>query len=502
MRNLHRDEDGVTVVIVVLSLIAMFGMLVIVVDVGGLLLKRREMVNGSDSAALAAAKTCASQPDTTDPEAQADTYAMSNVGTLNTGSGGIVTDPNCDTGESGYVTVEYTSGQKLFFAPVLGAGNNGNVVTDATAAWGPLGGGAVVPIVIQSETIQGTCKIPDPDFDPNTDPPKDCPLWFNNGDTLGSGDWGFMNLDEWGVDPGDNCPNGGASPGGRSGWILNNYGVPLYLKGDPPGSLPTYVCSDGGHANRDWSDLVSRMQANPILLFPVNDCTGQLDQQGNPDPCVAGNVAPRNVGKYDIVGFVKLKLIQVLQGNDTTLTDGTPCAVDCGGTNSVTQTCNTTLGNPVANGVGFGEWSLGALATSSACGASKTPDSITGVSVTSGNGSNKVTYAPCTSPSVPAGCDYLFNSTAPYLLDWYNGASGGAGGSKAKNYDVHFTWTVNGTAPTPGICHPHTSDSNAICIETQYLGFDTGGNVVGVGQLFGTFGYVLCDRNLGTCPGQ
>ena len=53
-----RDEDGVTLIIVTLCLVALFGMLVLVVDVGGLLLNRREMVNASDAAALSAAKSC------------------------------------------------------------------------------------------------------------------------------------------------------------------------------------------------------------------------------------------------------------------------------------------------------------------------------------------------------------------------------------------------------------------------------------------------------------
>jgi Flp pilus assembly protein TadG len=491
--RLHRDEKGVTLVIVVLCLVALFGMLVLVVDVGGLLLKRREMVNGADAAALAAAKTCASQADTSDPETQADAFAMSNVGSLNAGSGGIQTDPGCDSGSSGYVTVQYTSGQKLFFAPVLGFGSNGNVTNAATAAWGPLAGGQAVPIVIEEGTLQGPCQIPDPTYDPNVDPPRTCPLWYNNND-LGNADWGFMNLDQWNVSGNTNCSNAGSSD--RADWINNDYPNPLTLNGDPAGSAPTYVCVDTGHSARDWSDLVDRMNANPILLFPVNDCSGQLDKSGNVSPC------PATPDKYDIIGFVRLKLINVLKGNDNSTTDGTPCAVDCGGTSPTTQPCNTTLGNPADTGAfGSGGWSLGALATGT-CGASKPPDSITAVSVTSGNGSNKVTYVPCTSAGVPANCDYLFNPASPYRIDWYKLGTGGLGGSTAKTYDVHFTWTVNGIAPTPGVCHPHTSDSNALCLQTEYQGFTTVGGTVGVGPNFGTLGYLLCDRTLATCPDQ
>ena len=55
MRGRVQDEGGAIVVITALSLVAIFGMLVLTVDVGGLLLRRRSMVNGADAAALARA---------------------------------------------------------------------------------------------------------------------------------------------------------------------------------------------------------------------------------------------------------------------------------------------------------------------------------------------------------------------------------------------------------------------------------------------------------------
>jgi Flp pilus assembly protein TadG len=58
--TLRDDERGATAVIVVLSLIALFGLVVLTVDVGQLLFQRRGMVNASDAAALAAAQTWAS----------------------------------------------------------------------------------------------------------------------------------------------------------------------------------------------------------------------------------------------------------------------------------------------------------------------------------------------------------------------------------------------------------------------------------------------------------
>jgi hypothetical protein len=386
--------------------------------------------------------------------------------------------------------VQYHQDQRLFFAQVLGFGSTNGVTTKATAAWGPLGGGNVVPIVVESGTLQGTCDMPGSDpVDPN-DPPV-CPLWYDN-NSLGSADWGFMNLDQWGVAGDTNCSNAGTST--RSDWIANDFtDGPLLLNGDPVGSQPTYVCVDTGHTTADWKDLLDRMNANPFVLLPVNDCAGQLDKSGNVSPC------PATPDKYDIIGFIKLKLTQVLKGNDQTLADGTPCAVDCGGTPPTIGSCpnSATLGTASSGAYGLGGWDLNAIAVS-LCGASKAPDSITNVAVSKKVGPVLTKYTACTTPGVPAGCDYVYDATTHHL-DWYNAVTR----TGANTYNINFDWTINGIAPTPGICSGHTSDSNAICIQTEYLGFSTGGNQICPDcENFGTFGYVLCDRTLGTCPDQ
>ena len=134
------NEQGATVVIVALVLVAMFGMVVLVVDVGGLLWKRRELVNASDAAALSAAHTCAlkSSIDPKNAQQAADALALQNV----SGSGltGVVQDSGtCHSGSVGWVKVQYSQQQHLFFAPVLGFSNQNGVTTKATAIWGPAG---------------------------------------------------------------------------------------------------------------------------------------------------------------------------------------------------------------------------------------------------------------------------------------------------------------------------------------------------------------------------
>ena len=105
--RLHHDEHGATAVIVVLSLLALFGLIVLTVDVGQLLFQRRGMVNASDAAALAAAQTCAGLDDTDSPEAMADAFALNNVGNAITALPNITEMVGCDSEAYGHVSVEY-----------------------------------------------------------------------------------------------------------------------------------------------------------------------------------------------------------------------------------------------------------------------------------------------------------------------------------------------------------------------------------------------------------
>ena len=120
---MRRGEEGAVAVIVAIVLLVFVAAVALAVDVGGLMLHRRGLVNSSDSAALSAARTCArgGMDNLGTPESAADHHALANslitVGeTLETN---ILEITTCgDVG--GHVTVGYTSLQKLFFAPVLG----------------------------------------------------------------------------------------------------------------------------------------------------------------------------------------------------------------------------------------------------------------------------------------------------------------------------------------------------------------------------------------------
>jgi Flp pilus assembly protein TadG len=161
-------------VIVALLLVGIIGMVVLVVDVGGLLWNRRAMVNASDAAALAAAKSCVLPP-TLDPrsaEQAADEWATDNATGAQTAGSNILQMFGCDASSTGYVTVQYGANQQLFFAGIFGQGQ-GHVTTQATAIWGPPGGDTPMPIVIYQQSFQN-CKFE------QIDPNKTCYVWQDN----------------------------------------------------------------------------------------------------------------------------------------------------------------------------------------------------------------------------------------------------------------------------------------------------------------------------------
>jgi Flp pilus assembly protein TadG len=489
-RGIHRDEEGVTVVIVALSLIALLGMVVLVVDVGGLLWKRRELVNGADAAALSAAQTCSVKSSTENPEAMADSAAMSNVsGLQSTAVTNIIAGGSTCRQARGYVTVQYQQQQKLFFAPVLGAGSTTGVTTQATAAWGPLGGGRAVPIVLESSQFQGPCDIPNI---PQEEIPKECNFWYDNGRfAIGDANWGFLNLDQWGVDPGTNCNSSGGSAA-RGQYIKYDYTNDLEL--NDPG--PTYVCSMTGHATDNWQDLTDRMNCSPddanplyancpgnVLLMPVNDCTRQLAKDGTHVDCGAGTP-----DKYAIIGFTTLELDGVYKGND-------PAAIGHPAVIGPTGSCpnNATLGPAGGGAYGQGGWSLDALAVSE-CSAPAAPNSITNVTVTKKVGNVTTTFNQCAAPPT-TGCDYVYDD-ATHRIEWFSAATRAG----ADTYRISFNWKINDTPASPGYCGLHAPDPNAICLVTKWLGYTSENNQVGSGEDFGTQGFVLCDFTYNSCP--
>jgi Flp pilus assembly protein TadG len=144
MRWLDEDEGGVAI-IVAITLVVLFGMGALVLDVGNLYWERRQLQVGAEAGALAAAQDFASGEGAAAAEASARTFTSEN----NTRDA-YVEDIYQPTANS--VTVETITGSSDS-AGVLDAFLAGVIGTDdyfarasATAAWGGFGGGATVPL--------------------------------------------------------------------------------------------------------------------------------------------------------------------------------------------------------------------------------------------------------------------------------------------------------------------------------------------------------------------
>lgn len=454
------DERGATMVIVILSLVAMIGLIVLTVDVGQLLFKRRAMVNGSDAAALAAAQSCAGLIDSDSPESMADTFAMDNVNGLIAGNGGIIQSLNCDNGSPfGHVTVEYAVPQDLFFAGVLGFDGPATVRTQATAGWGPPGSIGPVPIVLHigGSQTQNSCEIPPADGQ------ETCFLWYDNGlETFGSSNFGFLDLEQFGVDAGENCNQSGGS-NTLVDWF-DGIGTPELPRLNWPGA-PTYVCTTSGISDNVWSHIEDFIAANPdpedrIKYFPIND----------PDNTIFRNCGGKQcVDKYDIIGFAAMSLSEVLTPAQAT-----------GGTSS----CVIPAGN-YSDGQVIDLVQAGMNVGCSGLSSSSVPVSIRPQDVDlSGGGvqSNDWDWT-----------DYQYVD-----VDSYSGGlvtfDSAPPGQSFNGLTISFDWEAQGPCGAP------PGNSSARCLVIDWVSYAFGGTHPGGGADFGLRAISLCDLDFQSCP--
>ncbi len=449
-RTLRDDERGATAVIVVLSLLALFGLIVLTVDVGQLLFQRRGMVNASDAAALAAAQTCAGLDDTDVPEAMADAFALNNVGNAITALPNITEMVGCDSEAYGHVSVEYAMNQNLFFAGVLGISGPASVRTAATAGWGPAGGANPLPIVVYTGNDQGSCDIQE-----DTPPDVDCYLWFDN-DLFSGSSFGFLNLCTetdpctrgWDVNAGDSCPNVGASL--RDDWISGNWSGGPNVVNYPD---PTYVCRVSGLSSSNWSALEQRIGDD--LIFPVNDCTTQVDSSGNTVTCFPSQPPD----KYNIIGFMVLQLDEVLDQKSEW--EGASGTCDFGPVN-MTPT--------------IGDFDLDTLHVSEGCPSYD----VLAPPTLSAPGNNP--FPCCTLDQ-----HYTFDPNTN-VVDWI--------GNQRNNVTIEWDWSAGGPCGVP------PNNSSGVCIKVHTVEARFGGTDPGGGADFGLRSIRLCDLPIGSCPEQ
>lgn len=146
MRRMN-EERGAVAVIVALLLVVLIGMGAVVIDVGALYQERRELQNGADAGALAIAENCV-RGSCGATGATAATFADLNSNDLT--SAAVVALPG-DRGAKS-VTVTTTTREANgdtflthWLAPVLGVKST-TVAARATAMWGAVSGGPVLPL--------------------------------------------------------------------------------------------------------------------------------------------------------------------------------------------------------------------------------------------------------------------------------------------------------------------------------------------------------------------
>lgn len=141
-RHIVLDDDGAAAVMVAVVLLLLFGAALLSIDAGSVWLSRRELVTGTDAAALATAAYFVSQPlSACDSSGVATTQSLAEQLLATNGTGlslrSYEVDPNSCSTSSGNVAIEADSDAQLVFAPIFGIND---VDTDArsTAQWGPL----------------------------------------------------------------------------------------------------------------------------------------------------------------------------------------------------------------------------------------------------------------------------------------------------------------------------------------------------------------------------
>src|SRR5205807_2465660 len=123
-----RDERGISTVIAVVSLVGLFGAVMLSLDYGNALSTRRNLVTGTDTTALHQARLEAFAPGTACQNGGGSTaswqdYLIRNVGSVVSGSGVCTVHPDPNHPGTGYVVVEARKQADTRFAGMFGIGS-------------------------------------------------------------------------------------------------------------------------------------------------------------------------------------------------------------------------------------------------------------------------------------------------------------------------------------------------------------------------------------------
>jgi Flp pilus assembly protein TadG len=302
-RRLLGDESGAVLAIVAISMIVLLGMLVLTVDLGRSVAIKRQMVNGTDAAALAAAQACALGRPLDTARAAAVDLLQANKASSDVSA---FSAPQCGGGLStfGAKQVEVLSRTTVgyFFAPLFGF-DSGTVVATSTAIWGPIATARPIPITVDQSQLQG-CHIPSEIADGGS---VACELSYPK-DALSEPRWGALDLAQWN-DPGAAPCHVPASTlvdqieGGGWPTPLPINQEPL-LPGEDFGFTPD--CLDNGLEFSVWMSMEGKVLTFPVIDIPTS--TG--------DGCT-GTDAGCQIDTANIVAFVTLHVISAVNDGST-----------------------------------------------------------------------------------------------------------------------------------------------------------------------------------------
>ncbi|MEX0832524.1 MAG: pilus assembly protein TadG-related protein [Actinomycetota bacterium] len=438
--RLASEERGATVVIVTLLLMVIFGMLILVVDVGRLVTLRAEMIRSADSGSLAAAQSCAVGESDGEARANADQFAISNEPAIDELPNPVSYNYGIEgcTLTGGTVTVKYQGPLELIFAPILGVDADRPVTAESTAVWGPSGEANPVPFVFPSDAFgTNNCEI---DFDDIENVPEGtrCSLIFDN-DVFQGSVFGSLNLNQWDVDETANCSNKELNDNIHYSEV-GGYDGPLDKLEVKPAPGTTYVCAGDGLADPLYEAL--KDQIGHILTFPITQ----------PPYIFQAN----KIDKFNVIGFAALKVEAVLSPQEA----GGQGTTTCQAMHSFTSNEQVLLQD-----LGLAEGCY---------------SSVDGLQL-EGNLQVNATGNPV---CCDEGADYAFDP-ATNTIAW--------GNQPRDDVRVDFDFSVEGQCGTP------PPNSSARCIVTTWAGGRIGGGVIIPGPNRGEGAIRLCDEEFGSC---
>ena len=311
------EENGAVLAIVAISLICLIGMLVLTFDLGRGVALKRNMVNGADAAALAAAMECGRANGEAAARQEAADLLVANNGAatvtgfqINPGPAQCSGDPSPDPDNNPTVTVTVTVPQEYFCAPIFGI-NNGTVVASATAEW-TLEISGPAPLKVEALKVDECLK---------GGTGSHCYVGY---DDVGA-QYGWLNFPEgWPAQGEPNPPASCPSTGGAND--LKNYIGQMGGTGTSGGfqptlwNIPIWVCAkDGRNASallaiQDWIDTFGNPpppEPRPVVSFPV-----VAPASG---PCPAEGCWPRYGNpnaSYPVIRFQGFYIEDMLKGKN------------------------------------------------------------------------------------------------------------------------------------------------------------------------------------------